>query len=165
MTFVYSQNVHAVEFNDTVNIEGQGNMGASMSELNVKKVELKHGQSIVGVFGQYYTDTKNRKVVSWFSFIVTPFKYCGLSCCNGSGVNGIAKQPVMKRSQTKSYARHSMLLGGTDSFLDGPNTDKKKREEPDLAPFTNKTNHTRFGQTNFAEVGRMTMRAGGPFKT
>lgn len=43
MTFVYSQNVHAVEFNDTVNIEGQGNMGASMSELNVKKVELRHG--------------------------------------------------------------------------------------------------------------------------
>ena len=98
MTFVYSQHVHAVEFNDTVNIEGQGNMGASMSELNVKKVELRHGQSIVGLFGQFYTDTKNRKVVSWFSFIVTPFKYCSLSCCNGSGVNGIKKVPVMKRS-------------------------------------------------------------------
>ena len=41
MTFVYSQHVHAIEFNDTVNLEGEGNMGASMNELNVKKIELK----------------------------------------------------------------------------------------------------------------------------
>ena len=58
-----------------------------------------------------------------------------------------------------------MLLGPSANWDDGPSTDKKKREEPDIAPFSNKTNHTRFGQTNFAEVGRMTMRAGGPFKT
>lgn len=43
MTFVYSKNVHAVEFNDKVNIEGEGNMGASMSGLNVKSVTLKAG--------------------------------------------------------------------------------------------------------------------------
>lgn len=64
-----------------------------------------------------------------------------------------------------------MLLGPAADFLDGPNTDKKKREEQsDISPspFQDNTNHTRtkrFGQTNFAEVGRMTMRAGGvPFK-
>ena len=51
MTFVYSQHVHAIEFNDTVNIEGEGNMGASMQDLHVKKVELRRGQHIVGVFG------------------------------------------------------------------------------------------------------------------
>ena len=51
MTFVYSKNVHAVEFNDKVNIEGQGNMGASMSGLNVKTITLKTGQHIVGAFG------------------------------------------------------------------------------------------------------------------
>merc|ERR1712110_797598 len=51
MTFVYSQHVHAVEFNDTVNIEGEGNMGASMQELTVKEIKLKTGQHIVGVFG------------------------------------------------------------------------------------------------------------------
>lgn len=63
------------------------------------------------MFGQYYKDTKGRKIVSWFSFIVTPYKACGLSCCNPNGANGIAKKPVlMKRSQTKSFARHSMLL-------------------------------------------------------
>ena len=103
MTFVYSKNVHAVEFNDKVNIEGEGNMGASMSGLNVKTVTLKTGQHIVGVFGQYYKDTKGRKIVSWFSFIATPYKHCGLSCCNPNGANGIAKKPVLKRSQTKSF--------------------------------------------------------------
>ena len=43
MTFVYSKNVHAVEFNDLVNIEGQGNMGGSLSGLNVKTVKLRGG--------------------------------------------------------------------------------------------------------------------------
>lgn len=43
MTFVYSKGVHAIEFNDKVNIEGEGNMGASMSGLNVKEVKLKTG--------------------------------------------------------------------------------------------------------------------------
>lgn len=43
MTFVYSKNVHAVEFNDLVNIEGEGNMGGSLSGLNVKTVQLKTG--------------------------------------------------------------------------------------------------------------------------
>lgn len=43
MVFVYSKNVHAIEFNDKVNIEGEGNMGASMSGLNVKTVILKPG--------------------------------------------------------------------------------------------------------------------------
>ena len=98
MTFVYSKNVHAVEFNDLVNIEGEGNMGGSLSGLNVKTVNLKTGQHIVGVFGQYYKDNKDRKVVSWFSFIVTPYKHCGLSCCNPNGANGISKVPVLKRS-------------------------------------------------------------------
>ena len=119
MTFVYSKNVHAVEFNDLVNIEGEGNMGGSLSGLNVKTVNLKTGQHIVGVFGQYYKDNKDRKVVSWFSFIVTPYKHCGLSCCNPNGANGISKVPVLKRSQTNSYARHSMLLPNSPS---GPNT-------------------------------------------
>jgi len=149
--------VHAVEFNDTVNIEGEGNMGASMQELQVKEVKLKQGQHIVGVFGQYYTDTKDRKVVSWFSFIVTPYKHCGLSCCNASGANGVVKAPVMKRSQTKSYARHSMLLS-TDNLPDGPSTDKKTKETDDISPFKNKTNN--FRSTAFAAVGNMTLRAG-----
>lgn len=52
----------------------------------------------MGVFGQYYKDNKGRKVVSWFSFIVTPYKHCGLTCCNPSGTGGIAKVPVLKRS-------------------------------------------------------------------
>ena len=98
MTFVYSKNVHAVEFNDKVNIEGEGNMSSSMAGLNVQTINLKAGQHIVGVFGQHYKDTKGRQVVSWFSFIVTVFKVCGLSCCNPHLANGIPKLPVIKRS-------------------------------------------------------------------
>lgn len=57
--------------------------------------------------------------MSWFSFIATPYKHCGLSCCNPNGANGINKKPVLKRSQTKSYSRHSMIL---NSPTNGPNT-------------------------------------------
>ena len=43
MTFVYSKNVHAIEFNDKANIEGEGSMSSSMADLNVKTVHLKTG--------------------------------------------------------------------------------------------------------------------------
>ena len=56
------------------------------------------------------------------------------------------------------------MLLNTDSLPDGPSTDKKKNEVFELDPFKNKTNHTRFGLTNFADVGNMTMRTSAPFK-
>ena len=52
------------------------------------------------------------------------------------------------------------MLLNTDNLPDGPSTDKKMKEESDISPFKNKTNHARFGGTNFADVGRATMRAG-----
>ena len=82
----------------------------------------------MGLFGQYFRDNKGRKIVSWFSFIVTPYKDCGLSCCNPNGANGISKVPVLKRSQTNSYARHSLLLpsspGGPNNFVPGTNLER-----------------------------------------